>query len=315
MNNLPKTLRTPLERALSVMRPSGSKEEAQFRAWLATTYPDLERIDEAGNLHFKIGESETIFAAHTDTVHHKGGSNTYTVEGRLVKAGTDCLGADDGAGIAILCHMMSHRIPGVYLFLVAEEVGAAGSQYLVENFDFSPYKRSICFDRAGTSEIITVQSGERLASSEFAEALSAAFQEQDLLYVESENGVFTDNALWGDKVPCNINLSVGYFAQHGPNESLDLTHLEALAAAVIKIDWEALPTCREPGIVEDLVFEAIDKEWQEACVKASRGDFKFFQEQGFRIKDLRLVDEWPSLELASAWEIEQYLDETLTEET
>ena len=310
-----KTLHVPLFRALSVMRPSGSKEEAQFRAWLATTYPDLERIDEAGNLHFKIGESETVFAAHTDTCHHKGGLNIYTVEGNLVKAGEDCLGADDGAGIAILCHMMSHRIPGRYIFTCGEEVGGLGARYLEENFDFTPYKRSICFDRAGTSEIITVQGGERLASSEFAETLSVAFQEQDLLYVESDRGVFTDNALWGDKVPCNINLSVGYFAQHGPNEHLNLTHLEALAAAVIKIDWEALPTCREPGIVDDLVFAAIDEEWQEACVKASRGDFKFFQEQGFRLRDLRLVDEWTSLALADAWEIEQYLDETLTEET
>ena len=310
-----KTLHVPLFRALSVMRPSGSKEEAQFRAWLATTYPDLERIDEAGNLHFKIGESETLFAAHTDTCHHKGGLNTYTIEGGFIRAGTDCLGADDGAGIAILCHMMSHRIPGTYLFLVAEEVGAAGSRYLAENFDFSPYKRSICFDRAGTSEIITVQSGERLASSEFAEALSVAFQEQDMMYVEYVNGVFTDNALWGEKLAENINLSAGYARQHGPNEFQDLTHLEALAAAVIKIDWEALPTCREPGIVEDLVFAAIDKEWQEACVKASRGDFKFFQEQGFRLMDLRLVDEWNMLSFYKAWEIEQYLDEILTEET
>lgn len=310
-----KTLHVPLFRALSVMRPSGSKEEAQFRAWLATTYPDLERIDEAGNLHFKIGESETLFVAHTDTVHHKGGENNFTIEGGFIRANEDCLGADDGTGIAILCHMMSHRIPGRYIFTTGEEVGGLGSQYLADNFDFSPYKRSICFDRAGTSEIITVQSGERLASSEFAEALSVAFQEQDLLYVESENGVFTDNALWGDKVAESVNLSAGYFAQHGPNEFLDLTHLEALAAAVIKIDWEALPTCREPGIVEDLVFAAIDEEWQEACVKASRGDFKFFQEQGFRTKDLRLVDEWPSLSLANAWEIEQYLEETLTEET
>ena len=138
---------------------------------------------------------------------------------------------------------------------------------------------------------------------------------KDLLYVESDRGVFTDNALWGDKVPCNVNLGCGYFSQHSKNEHLDLAHLEALAAAVIKIDWEALPTCREPGIVEDLVFAAIDEEWQEACVKASRGDFKFFQEQGFRIKDLRLVAEWPSLSLVNAWEIEQYLEETSTEET
>lgn len=314
-----KTLHVPLFRALSVMRPSGSKEEAQFRAWLATTYPDLERIDEAGNLHFKIGESETIFAAHTDTYHHKGGENNFLIEGGFIRANEDCLGADDGAGIAILCHMMSHRIPGRYIFTTGEEVGGLGARYLEENFDFTPYKRSVCFDRAGTQEIITVQGGERLASSEFAEALSEAFQEQDMMYVEYVNGVFTDNALWGEKLAENINLSAGYARQHGPNEFQDLTHLEALAAAVIKIDWEALPTCREPGFdfgpCEDLVFAAIDKEWQEACVKASRGDFKFFQEQGFRIKDLRLVDEWDMLSFSKAWEIEQYLDETLIEET
>lgn len=310
-----KTLHVPLFRALSVMRPSGSKEEAQFRAWLATTYPDLERIDEAGNLHFKIGESETIFAAHTDTVHHKGGENNFLIEGGFIRANEDCLGADDGAGIAILCHMMSHKIPGRYIFTTGEEVGGLGARYLEENFDFTPYKRSVCFDRAGTQEIVTVQGGERLASSEFAEALSVAFQEQGMMYVESDRGVFTDNALWGDKVAESVNLGAAYFSQHGPNECLDLTHLADLAAAVIKIDWEALPTCREPGIVEDLVFAAIDEEWQEACVKASRGDFRFFEEQGFRIKDLRLVDEWPSLSLANAWEIEQYLEETLTEET
>ena len=322
--NLPETLAKPLHKALSFRRGSGTASEIEFVAWLAAycaQYAALKGIDEAGNLYFEVlkedgQKASTIFACHVDTVTNNVGQGSYRIAGSTLIAGEgeDCLGADDGAGIAILCHMMSNGVPGMYLWCRAEEVGAAGSQYLAENFDFTPYKRSICFDRAGTSEIITVQSGERLASSEFAEALSVAFQEQDLLYVESVNGVFTDNALWGEKLAENINLSAGYFAQHGPNESLNLTHLEALAAAVIKIDWEALPTCREPGIVEDLVFAAIDKEWQEACVKAGRGDFKFFQEQGFRIKDLRLVDGWSSLELASAWEIEQYLEETLTEE-
>lgn len=305
---------------LKTRRPSGSMSEAKFAARLvayASTLATLDFIDEAGNISFVTSPSETIFAAHLDTVCSGDADvpNTLITSGNLVTAENHQLGADDGAGIYLLLELMRNKVPGRFIFTRGEEVGGLGARYLEENFDFSPYKRSICFDRAGTSEIITVQSGERLASSEFAEALSVAFQEQDMLYVESENGVFTDNALWGDKVPCNVNLSAGYFAQHGPNEFLDLTHLEALAAAVIKIDWEALPTCREPGIVEDLVFTAIDEEWQEACVKASRGDFKFFQKQGFRTKDLRLVDEWASLSLANAWEIEQYLEETSTEET
>ena len=305
---------------LETRRPSGSMSEAKFAARLisyASTLATLDFIDEAGNISFVTSPSETIFAAHLDTVSSGDANvpNTLITSGHIVTAENHQLGADDGAGIYILLELMRHKVPGRFVFTRGEEVGGLGARYLADNFDFSPYKRSICFDRAGTSEIITVQGGERLASSEFAEALSVAFQEQDLLYVESDRGVFTDNALWGDKVPCNVNLSCGYFSQHSKNEHLDLTHLEALAAAVIKIDWEALPTCREPGIVDDLVFAATDKEWQEACVKASRGDFKFFQEQGFRIKDLRLVDEWPSLELASAWEIEQYLEETLTEET
>ncbi len=305
---------------LKTRRPSGSMSEAKFAARLvayASTLATLDFIDEAGNISFVTSPSETIFAAHLDTVCSGDADvpNTLITSGNLVTAENHQLGADDGAGIYLLLELMRNKVPGRFIFTRGEEVGGLGASYLADNFDFSPYKRSICFDRAGTSEIITVQSGERLASSEFAEALSVAFQEQDMLYVESENGVFTDNALWGDKVPCNVNLSAGYFAQHGPNEFLDLTHLEALAAAVIKIDWEALPTCREPGIVEDLVFTAIDEEWQEACVKASRGDFKFFQKQGFRTKDLRLVDEWASLSLANAWEIEQYLEETSTEET
>lgn len=294
--------------------------EAKFAARLvayASTLATLDFIDEAGNISFVTSPSETIFAAHLDTVCSGDADvpNTLITSGNLVTAENHQLGADDGAGIYLLLELMRNKVPGRFIFTRGEEVSGTGASYLADNFDFSPYKRSICFDRAGTSEIITVQGGERLASSEFAEALSVAFQEQDLLYVESENGVFTDNALWGDKVAESVNLSAGYFAQHGPNEFLDLTHLEALAAAVIKIDWEALPTCREPGIVEDLVFTAIDEEWQEACVKASRGDFKFFQKQGFRTKDLRLVDEWASLSLANAWEIEQYLEETSTEET
>lgn len=246
---LPNTLYTPLHRALSVKRSSGSLGEAQFRAWLCKTYSHyLEMVDEAGNLWFKTTPtSKTLFAAHTDTCHHTEGSNPFTVKDGIVKAGAEVLGADDGAGVAILCHLMANNIPGTYLFTTSEEVGGIGAKYIADNFPYllEEFDRSICFDRAGTEEIITVQGGQRCASKEFAEALSIEFAKQDLMYVESERGVYTDNKEWAYDVSENVNISCAYFAQHGTNEKLDLHHFKLLADAALKIDWEALPTVRK----------------------------------------------------------------------
>lgn len=248
MNTLPDTLRITLQDALSIKRPSGSLTEAAFVARIAATFPRyLQAIDEAGNVHFKIGESRTLFAAHADTVHWEEGVNKYTQEGSTVKASGAPLGADDGAGVAILCHMMSNCIPGYYLISRGEEVGGIGAKYIADNFPYllEEFDRSVCFDRRGTSDIVTVQGGQRCASKEFAEALSIEFEKQDLLYVESEKGVYTDNKEWAYHVMECVNLSCAYFAQHGNNESLDLHHFKLLADAALKIDWEALPTVRK----------------------------------------------------------------------
>ena len=246
---LPNTLYNALYRALSVKRSSGSLGEAQFRAWLCKTYSHyLEMVDEAGNLWFKTTPtSKTLFAAHTDTCHHTEGSNPFTVKDGIVKAGAEVLGADDGAGVAILCHLMANNIPGTYLFTTSEEVGGIGAKYIADNFPdlLEQFDRSICFDRAGTEEMITVQGGQRCASKEFAEALSIEFEKQDLLYAESEKGVYTDNKEWAYHVMECVNLSCGYNRQHGPNENLDLHHFKLLADAALKIDWESLPTVRK----------------------------------------------------------------------
>lgn len=250
-----KTLREPLARVLSVKRMSGSAEEAEFRVWLVKRYVDsLKMVDEAGNLWFEIGKSRTLFAAHCDSVHHTTGANKFTVEDGVIHAKEECLGADDGAGVAILCHMLSSKVPGTYVFTTQEEVGGVGAKYIKDNFHhlLSNFDRSICFDRAGFDEIITVQGGARCASTEFAEALASALLSENLKYKESVHGVYTDNRDWCNEIFECVNLSVGYDSQHGPNESLDLIHLEALAKAVVKLDWEALPTVRDPFAKEYL---------------------------------------------------------------
>ena len=250
-------LREPLARVLSVKRMSGTKEEARFRAWLVRRYSKyLQMVDEAGNLWFSIGISRTLFAAHCDTVHHTTGNNNFYVENDIVYSLEECLGADDGAGVAILCYMLSNGIPGTYLFTTGEEIGGVGATYISDNFPdlLSEFDRSICFDRAGTEEIITVQAGTRCASSEFAEALSVAFQAQGLMYVESIRGVYTDNKEWIAHIPECVNLSVAYKSQHGSSEHLDLAHLTLLALAAAQIDWESLPTVRTPVEESEYTF-------------------------------------------------------------
>ena len=246
------SLLTPLYEALGLKRSAGSPEEADFAAWLVKRYiANLKKVDEAGNLHFEVGDSKTLFVAHIDTCHRSHGINTFRLEDNIIYAGQECLGADDGAGASLLCHLMTNAIPGYYIFTRQEECGGIGAGHLANTFPalLRRFDRSICFDRRGTSEIITVQSMERCASSEFADALSIEFMEQDMLYMESENGTYTDNKEFSHLIAENVNISVGYENEHGSKELLDLNHLLSLGAAVLAIDWENLPVVRKPEVM------------------------------------------------------------------
>lgn len=264
-----------LHEALSRKRAHDSDTDTEFAGVLVKHLASFgllpERIDAAGNIYYKVGTSTTLFAAHIDTAHHRDGANSYKLyktekvrfkkasdgafqpkaweQAEFVTADGDCLGADDGAGVMLLCWLMQNRVPGAYVFTRGEECGGIGATYIADTFPrwLMQFNRAVCFDRADTEEIVTVQGGTRCASSEFAEALSVAFQEQGMLYVESEKGVYTDCKEWVAFVPEAVNLSVGYAKQHGPNESLDLQHLRQLAEAVLEIDWETLPTERDPS--------------------------------------------------------------------
>lgn len=263
MSKLHDSLQAYLHNALRLKRPFRSAMEAYYRASIARRFSeDLVYIDGSGALHFQIGNSRTAFIAHTDTVHWEGGVNQYLAydkcgaltsphaQPHTLKADGDCLGADDGAGCALLMTMMEAGKPGRYIFTTGEEVGGHSAAYIRDNFRtaLDDIDRTICFDRAGTADIVTVQAGERLASTEFADALSERLAEQGLLYEESLTGSFTDNALWGELVRENVNASVAYFRQHTLNEYLNLDHLKALLTAVLAIDWESLPTVRHRSV-------------------------------------------------------------------
>ena len=214
---------------------------------------DLEK-DKNGNYFYKIGESRTVFASHLDTVCREQTSVTHTFDGDLIKTdGKTTLGADDKAGVTILLHLMRNKIPGLYYFFIGEEVGCIGSGLAAKSGDFNgKYDRIISFDRRDVGSVITYQSSSRCCSDAFADALALQLNRSGygLSYKKDEGGVYTDSAEFVDIIPECTNLSVGYYKEHTVNESQNIKHLEKLAEACLKVDWENLPTKRDPSKTE-----------------------------------------------------------------
>jgi hypothetical protein len=238
--------------ALGTKRGHGSQGEAEFIARLCQELPPT-RIDGAGNLHYDMtgGTSRTLFTAHTDTVTRDTGTiNHFTVDDKgIIHASGDVLGADDGAGIAILFEMMRANVPGFFILFRGEERGGIGSRWLAANEPelLRKFDRAVAFDRRGTTDVITHQGWSRCCSDVFAEALSTALCDQGLLYMPCDGGIYTDTAEFVTLVPECTNLAVGYFSEHSDKETLDLPYLEALVESCIEIDWESLPTARDPS--------------------------------------------------------------------
>lgn len=249
-------LMTTLTRALTTKRAANTLSEAKFGAWLANRLP-VTMIDEVGNLHVDLRTDPrhtTLFTSHTDTCARGTGEVNYIVEdkteaGTLIwRAAGDVLGADDGAGVALMAHMVAAGVPGLYIFFRGEEIGGVGSSWLADNMPqaLEGIERCISFDRAGYHDVITHQAGGRCCSDAFAQALAAALTTEDmtLAYAPDNTGVFTDSANLTGIVPECTNLSVGYFSQHGDKEWQNVTFLQALAEQLLKVEWDTLPTER-----------------------------------------------------------------------
>ena len=161
--------------------------------------------------------------------------------------GDDVLGADNGAGVALLAHMIEAEVPGLYVFHPDEEQGCRGSEKFVaqtlRHLALSP-KRCIAFDRSGTSDAVVRIGGRRLCTDSFVEKL---IHQLDLNLIPTAEGRATDVLNYAECVPECVNLSSGYYAEHTTRETLDLEFWESLATAVLAVDWEKLPTVRHPG--------------------------------------------------------------------
>lgn len=230
--------------------PHGTEKE------LFHLLPSELQEDEFGNLFIQIGESDVMFTSHLDTATSANGPVTHTFDNNIIKTdGTSILGADDKAGVTIMIHMIANKIPGLYYFFLGEEVGCVGSKKLREKHTTQKIEginKVISFDRRGTTSVITFQASSRCCSDKFGEALSAELNKHDstFAYKNDPSGIYTDSAQFVKIYSECTNISVGYQNEHTHDELQDIEHLDKLAQACLKVDWNSLPVERDPSKVE-----------------------------------------------------------------
>jgi hypothetical protein len=215
------------------------------------------KIDKAGNVILQYGDSRTVFSSHHDTMHNRLNDKVFQklkIDENLMHLtsdGRECLGADDGSGMWLMLMLLAYGVSGLYIFHAGEERVGIGSSYIARNTPelLEGYERAIAFDRAYTSHIITHQFGKRLASKKAARFLA---QELNTLstwetkFAPNDGGIFTDTANYQTLIPECFNLSVGYYAQHTGREYQDLRFLWKLSQILPEVDWESMPTERDP---------------------------------------------------------------------
>ena len=238
---------------LRYMRPQDSVSQRQFcKRFLE---PVFGLPDEHGNYIHQIGDQPKLcFTAHHDTVHKDSGMQKLVVSNDVVSVAdskvSNCLGADCTTGIYIILSMIEAGIDGTYVIHAAEESGCKGSSSLVEDYPYwLEYTRAvISFDRYGDNSVITHQMGLRTASDEFAMSFATALDMPQLK--PDSGGSYTDSNEYGLIVPECTNISVGYYGQHGANETQDLQYLDKLVESLLCADWSQLVFVRDPKEVE-----------------------------------------------------------------
>jgi hypothetical protein len=234
--------------------PHGTEEK------LFNMLPKQLKKDEFGNLFLKIGDSDTMFTSHLDTATSANTIVNHVIKDEFGKRmietdGKSILGADCKAGVVIMLYMIEKKIPGLYYFFLGEEVGCVGSKKVAAKHTIDPIPeitKVVSFDRRGTDSVITYQTNGRCCSDEFANELAKELNKSDdtFSYKTDPTGVYTDSAQFVKVYPECTNISVGYYSEHTFRERQDIKHLEKLAIACTKVDWNSLPVKRDKTKVE-----------------------------------------------------------------
>ena len=267
-----------LHSMLTYKRNHESKTERQWIEQFLGPY-EMTNVNDMALVVVTDDKSRTLFSCHTDTVHRKEGRQKVLYSKSTqsyYKNDKEPLGADDGAGAWLMLEMIDAGVPGTYVFHRGEECGGIGSSFIAKHYEdfLKGFDRAIAFDRRGSISVITHQGYYRCCSDEFAQALADAINADDAsMYEPDDTGVFTDTANYTGIIPECTNLSCGYANEHSGDETLHLPTLFALRDTCLRIDWESLPTKRDPSIKEAKAYDWMDysvssyKNWGKSTYK------------------------------------------------
>ncbi len=248
--------KSKLNRLFTSMRPAYSNAEEEFvqKYMLSPNLLSLGMYQDGyGNCLLKIDNedgtpSRTLWSCHTDSVHNRGGFQTVhfnPLDDKFSTPDGSCLGGDDNSGTYVMLELIRNKVPGLYIFHRAEEVGGRGSAWIAENSEemLKKYDRAIAFDRKDVHSIITHQASRRCCSEAFADDLG---EKLGMNHRSDPTGSFTDTANYDHIIPECTNMSVGYFSAHSARETQLLDYIVKLTENFIRIDVESLITERNP---------------------------------------------------------------------
>jgi hypothetical protein len=130
----------PIDRLLNILtyrrqhESEGEREfiETYFKDFKTLTNEDGETLAYIYDNHNKKAKTNILWSAHIDTMHNST-PELITQEVFLDTFGTafvdqasDCLGADDGAGVFLMLEMIDANVEGTYIFHRGEERGGWG---------------------------------------------------------------------------------------------------------------------------------------------------------------------------------------------
>lgn len=167
-------------------------------------------------------------------------------ESNLLNEDVACLGADDGAGLAVMLNLMASGVLGGYCFTTGEEVGGVGAEAVLQHAEpfLKQYDFAVEIDRRGTKDMVYEQSVGECASKAFAQWL---VDELGMGHELSNRGSYTDVATFAEVIPENVNIASGYINAHSADEQVLLPYLDQLADALRKVDWSKAKAERKAG--------------------------------------------------------------------
>jgi len=192
------------------------------------------QTDRENYLYLSRPESKVLLVAHIDTVCRTGFKRLVQSK-HVIRNVNGILGADDRAGCFLIYTLLNNWALPVFdvLFTNYEETGGQGAKAFIRDkvFKQNDIRLFIELDRKGKSEYVTYND----LPHEVAQYIeSFGFKESYGTYSDIYD--LTDTY----KIP-SVNLSVGYYDQHTPKESLNLKHMDLTLKRLTDILRKPIP--------------------------------------------------------------------------